>query len=331
MKELSTEEKAKAYDRVSKEVKDFFEGRQKMYSDVNQTLEYLFPELKESEDERMLNHLHSWMKEFSGAEEYTEKVYNWIRGLIEKQGEKKPTDLPNGEDYGIDGLWHAISILERTRGKVDGYQTDDGILEHECAISAVKKLYEQKPWSEEDENYFNAIISIIIKNQSLIKLDDWDIDWLKSLKYRVQAQPKQEWNEEDKANLDYLIDFCNGYYNGNKPVLTESTARSLSNWLYRLKSCEIISKPNKIDNEEVEKTIHLACEFIRHRMESNGNIGGVDYAELIKRLQSLRERYTWKPSEEQIKALERAMRYCPETETLKDAIYILEQLKKLKG
>ena len=29
MKELSIEEKAKAYDRVSKEVKDFFEGRQK--------------------------------------------------------------------------------------------------------------------------------------------------------------------------------------------------------------------------------------------------------------------------------------------------------------
>ena len=83
------------------------------------------------------------------------------------------------------------------------------------------------------------------------------------------------WSEEDEANLDYLIDFCNGYYNGNKPVLTESTARSLSNWLYRLKSCEIMSQTNKIDNEEAEKTIHLACEFIRHRMESNGNIGGV--------------------------------------------------------
>ena len=38
---MTQEEKAKAYDRVSKEVKDFFEGRQKMYSDVTQTLEYL--------------------------------------------------------------------------------------------------------------------------------------------------------------------------------------------------------------------------------------------------------------------------------------------------
>lgn len=34
MKELNLEEKAKAYDKVLKEVKDFFEGRTKMYSDV---------------------------------------------------------------------------------------------------------------------------------------------------------------------------------------------------------------------------------------------------------------------------------------------------------
>lgn len=49
----------------------------------------------------------------------------------------------NDEDYGIDGLWHAKNILEKTLGKVDGYQTDDGILDHKCAISAVNKLYKE--------------------------------------------------------------------------------------------------------------------------------------------------------------------------------------------
>ena len=63
MKELSIEEKAKAYDKVSKEVKDFFEGRQKMYSDVTQTLEYLFPELKESEDERIRKEIIEYLKD----------------------------------------------------------------------------------------------------------------------------------------------------------------------------------------------------------------------------------------------------------------------------
>lgn len=48
MKELSIEEKAKAYDKALKEVKDIFECRTKVYNDLNTTLEYLFPELKEN-------------------------------------------------------------------------------------------------------------------------------------------------------------------------------------------------------------------------------------------------------------------------------------------
>ena len=61
MKELSIEEKAKAYDKVLKNVKDFFEGRTEMYSDVTQTLECLFPELKKSEDERIMKDIISFL------------------------------------------------------------------------------------------------------------------------------------------------------------------------------------------------------------------------------------------------------------------------------
>ena len=50
----------------------------------------------------------------------------------------------DGDDYGIDSLWHARRILKKTLGKVDGYQSDVGILDHKCAITAVDKLYKQK-------------------------------------------------------------------------------------------------------------------------------------------------------------------------------------------
>ena len=46
--------------------------------------------------------------------------------------------------YGIDGLYHAIAILERTLGKVEGYQTDDGMLEHKVAIDTLKVIYNNK-------------------------------------------------------------------------------------------------------------------------------------------------------------------------------------------
>ena len=79
-----------------------------------------------------------------------EAGYEWDAVKKElKRIEQSPDELPNGEAnseesksicYRNDGLYYAIDILETTLGKVEGYQSDDGILEHKCAISAVKQL-----------------------------------------------------------------------------------------------------------------------------------------------------------------------------------------------
>ena len=105
--------------------------------------EVIFPELKESEDERIVrcllnyfNHVRYNGLDLKGTD--VDEVIAWL----EKQGEKV-TNI-NGEDYGIDGLYHAIKILERTVGRVTGYQSDDGILEHKAAINAVKELYKKQ-------------------------------------------------------------------------------------------------------------------------------------------------------------------------------------------
>ncbi len=141
-------------------------------------------------------------------QEMKEAGYEWD---AEKKELKKIEDEEyNGEDYGIDSLYHAQRILEKTLGKVDGYQTDDGILSHKCAITAVKKLYEQKStWSEGDEERIKNILSVLDVQVC------WDgatgkkgnpyqkeIDWLKSLKDRVQ--PKQEWHEDDEDMIQAL-------------------------------------------------------------------------------------------------------------------------------
>ena len=96
MKELSIEEKAKAYDKALERAIKLKEDPQSVFYEYSPNegdtiCDYIFPELKESEDERMMNQLHSWMKEFGGAEEYTEKVYLWLKGLLEKQGKQKET------------------------------------------------------------------------------------------------------------------------------------------------------------------------------------------------------------------------------------------------
>ena len=88
---------------------------------------------------------------------------------------------------------HAQRILEKTLGKVDGYQSDDGILSHKCAISALKKLYEKKSakWSEEDDRIYYSLLADIKARQkdstnTLEAHYNEQIDWLKSFKQRME-------------------------------------------------------------------------------------------------------------------------------------------------
>ena len=92
----------------------------------------------------------------------------------------------NDEDYGIDGLWHAKNILEKTLGKVDGYQTDDGILDHKCAISAVNKLYKEDA-----------------KIKNMWKPSDEHIHWLK---FVIKRMPDTEKANEAEAVLKDLLE-----------------------------------------------------------------------------------------------------------------------------
>lgn len=126
-------------------------------------------------------------------------------------GEQKPVDLPNGEDYGIDGLYAAIDILQETLGKVEGYQTDDGILSHKCAISAVKKLYKQNPaWSEEDEAVLDALIRKMEGEDIYYVPNHLAVKCLKSLKDRYTWKPSDKQIEALDFAADCIVpaEFC---------------------------------------------------------------------------------------------------------------------------
>lgn len=128
----------------------------------------------------------------------------------------------NGEDYGIDSLYHAQRILEKTLGKVDGYQTDDGILEHKAAITAVKKLYGQKPWSEEDEKIIKRIDSLLYFQCKIHGSEYEEIhNWLKSLR------PQNTW-KPSKEQMEVLLSEVTGWKKGcPKQIVLESLYNDL--------------------------------------------------------------------------------------------------------
>ena len=215
MKELTIEEKAQRYDEALERAKGVHNSAKsdkengvtdKITEYTVQLTETIFPELKVNDDERIRKHLIGVVELYYGNTDEQEKkdCLAWL----EKQCGQKPAEEVNGEDYGIDGLYHAQRILERTLGKVDGYQSDDGILEHKCAITAVKKLYEKKPteWSEEDEGFLNLLLAIFTNehpngvfstdNITVFKgncvTSNRIITWLKSLKERYTWKPSDE-------------------------------------------------------------------------------------------------------------------------------------------
>ena len=89
MKELSIEEKAKAYDEAIKKAESLYKVAEPM-SGCNVIIETLFPELKESEDERIRKVIYGWIytqpSQFFDNGFSKEEMLAWL----EKQGEQNP-------------------------------------------------------------------------------------------------------------------------------------------------------------------------------------------------------------------------------------------------
>jgi GNAT superfamily N-acetyltransferase len=82
-------------------------------------------------------------------------------------------------------------------------------------------------------------------------------------------------------------------------------------------------------SEENEKAIHLACEFIRHRVRANDNIGGVNCLDLIKKLKSIQLGKQWSKDDEA--AIDYLIDYCNSQENGKHPILETNIARKLSN
>lgn len=110
--------------------------------------------------------------------------------LLEKQGGQKIDD--NVEPMSLD------EAIEHCKGKSCGNNVC--ALEHkqlEKWLTELKKLKEQKPWSQEDERILVEMLKIFnIENFKGYNIGEYNEDALKFLKsIKDRVQPKQEWSE----------------------------------------------------------------------------------------------------------------------------------------
>lgn len=251
------------------------------YQMLNEGLEFLIPELKEGEDERIrkkvievlkfnIDDAESQMQASRGVDRTFEvyachKVISWL----EKQGEQKET------------------LCDKCRREQPYHSCQDITELGRCAIEHEQKL----AWSEEDERILVKIqdhlreFYVDKKGYPYVAKPDspemMEMNWLNSIKNRVQPQPKQEWSVEDYNEI-------------------EAISGHLDN----------------TDNEDMAEVLRNIRDKYYHTIPQN----------------------TWKPSDEQMEALEHFVRsigksgYASPYENNTKLLYsLLEQLKKLKG
>jgi len=175
MKMKTIEEKAKAYDEAIKKAKGVIEQNPLMEY-LKKGIEYILPELKESEDERMLREIKRYIKEQgnkpTGLPNGTVAVADMLAWL-EKQGEQKPA-WSEEDECRMNNLCH---FLEEYGNQYYGHLT------LQYTISWLKSLRPQKQWKPSEE-MLEALYRVIHENVMEKSEDEILLDKLyQGLKY----------------------------------------------------------------------------------------------------------------------------------------------------
>ena len=284
-----------------------------------------FPELKESEDEKIRKDIISHLQYLGKyCQESMSNVNEWIAWL-EKIGKQKP--------YG------------QRQECVDCQFNYAG----ECKGSCAMKRGKQKPteWSEKDEKMSRFIGNAITADDASIYLKSKGIQvidvhvWLNELKERVLPQPKQEWSEVDELKRSTLIQVVKKQQ--GSAIFEGLLPEELIDWLESLKDRV---QPKQEWSEEDENNILFLTSIIEECFKDKEKItlcgdtvcANFTKDDVINRLKSLKDRHTLKPSDEQMNVLNEVLNFAANHESpyWNDYIfgtlsYLIRQLKKLKA
>ena len=142
-------------------------------------------------------------------------------------------DFENGNEIDSDNLVPATKeqhdLLFQKMHEA-GYEWD-------AEKNELKKI-EQKSseWNEEDEKFFKTAlwhISYSISNGKSTDFHCDTTDWFKSLKDRVQLQPKQEWSKEDERIKNNLLSELTNL--SVRKLIKKETEKKYASWLKSLR------------------------------------------------------------------------------------------------
>lgn len=190
--------------------------------------------------------------------------------------------------------------------------------EQQKFIKSLKyRVQPQQEWSKEDEGYYDAIIAKLEVTREDALLTDNEMDFLKSLEGRVL--PKSTWNEEDITKLKSAITLLQNPLIACDEV-NDGVRIKTVDWLKSIEN-KVLLQSKQEWSEKDKHMLQKVIDFMNHpdliKATPTLSKSTIDW------LKFLEEKYTWKPSEEQMTQLKK---YCPDNRPL---TLLYEQLKKL--
>jgi hypothetical protein len=218
----TTEEKAKAYDEVVNKLRHFIaKGVDPLITRAD--VQDFFPELAESEGEKVIKRITLCLEECVHSDVIRDYEKDECTAWLEKQKGIicgiSPNSAWSEEDKGI--IEEVVSYLINYSNIVESKEDANRI---EYLIDKIQDIcpHQKQEWSEEDEQHIDSLLKRLegmCKKGATYTATRFavsqDIDWLKSLKGRVQPQPKQEWSEEDEHRIKdtiYFLDTAKKHY-----------------------------------------------------------------------------------------------------------------------
>lgn len=235
------EEKAKAYDEALERAKNLHKDAIDMGENIRaKQCEIIFHELAESEDERIRKEIMDFID--TKTIDSDERRNRWF-SYLEKY---KPISFTSLEDTkvkmslmqyiselnqdvvhlhpGIETCNEWIAWLENIPYTIDHEKREGFHLGYKAALE--KQGKQKSDWSEGDKDYYDAIIAKLEVTQDDAALTDNQMEFLKSLKDRVQ--PKQEWSKEDDSIVESILFWL-------KSVLNVGCYPRYKHWLKSIK------------------------------------------------------------------------------------------------
>jgi len=148
----------------------------------------------------------------------------------------------------------------------------------------------KQEWSEEDETVLNNLIYALANDRIGNNRDEY-VKWLKSLR----PQPKQEWSKKEKEYIANILFVLRKQIEDNPETVGSEVDEECIDWL---KSLHPQQKPKWSEKDDSMLNSILEVFYTQVFCCDNENYRQVDW------LKSLRQQPHWKPSDEQMDALQ---------------------------